>query len=94
MSNMKITTKSGTTYTFNGHFFRIKEKASGYEWSIKPWQWFAFDENDPAVEGGLLTILDDAKRLEPAPGLRLLVYGKDEWRISTKITKVSKGRWF
>jgi hypothetical protein len=93
MSNMKITTKNGTTYTFNGHFFRIKER-EGYEYAIKPWQWFAFEESDPAIEGGLSTILDDAKRLEPAHGLRLLVYGKDEWRISTRIKKVSTGRWF
>jgi hypothetical protein len=32
--------------------------------------------------------MDTAERKEPAVGRRVLVYGKDEWRISTKIVKL------
>ena len=91
MKQIKFTTESGTTYTLvDDHHFRIKKGDSGYEWAIKPWQWFAFDENDPSVKGGIGAILDDAKRLDPIPGLRLMVYGKDEWRISTRIKTIEE----
>lgn len=84
----KFTMESGTTYTLvNDHHFRIKEKG-GYEYAIKPWQWFAFDQEDSAVSGGVMSILNNAKRLDPMPGLRLMVWGRDEWRISTKIVKL------
>ena len=86
----KFTMESGTVYTLiDEHYFRIKQ-LSGYEWSIKPWQWFAFDEEDPAVEDGVKGILDNAKRLEPAPGLRIIVWGKEQWRISTRIKTIEK----
>jgi hypothetical protein len=84
----KVVTESGTTYEFvDGRFFTIKEKG-GYEYAIKPWVWFAFDENDPAVADGMPGILRGAERLPPNKGLRLMVYGKDDWRISTKIKKI------
>ena len=88
----KVITESGTTYEFvDGRFFRIKEKG-GYEYSLKPWQWFAFDENDPAIAYGMPGILQDAKRLSPTKGLRLMVYGKDDWRISTRIKSIKYER--
>ena len=86
--SFKAVTRSGTTYTcIEGHFFKIKEKG-GHEYAIKPWVWFAFDEKDPAVADGMPGILDNAEKLLPAKGLRLMVYGKDDWRISTRIVKL------
>jgi hypothetical protein len=88
--NTVFTMDSGTVYTFvDDHHFKIKERG-GYTYAIKPWVWFAFDENDPYVKDGISGILDGAKRLEPSPGLRLLVYGREEWRISTKIKTIEE----
>lgn len=89
--NTIFTMESGTTYTLvNDHHFRIKKGDSGYEWAIKPWQWFAFDEKDPAAKDGVAEVLENAKRLDPDIGLRLMVWGKEEWRISTKIKKIEE----
>lgn len=85
----KAETATGTVYEFNGHVFTIT-LADGYKWALKPWQWFAFAENDPAGETGLLGLIDKAVRLEPAEGLHLLVYAKDEWRVSSRIVKVNR----
>jgi hypothetical protein len=39
---------------------------------------------------GLAKFIDTVERKDPAVGRRVLVYGKDEWRISTKIIKLEE----
>lgn len=83
--------ESGTTYTLvDDHHFRIKKGDSGYEWAIKPWQWFAFDPEEASKWDGLHRFMDTVERKEPAVGRRLLVFGKDEWRISTRIKTIEE----
>lgn len=88
----EFTMESGTVYTLiDDHHFRIKSGDTGYEWAIKPWQWFAFDpEEIEKWDGGLAKFMDTVERKEPAVGRRILVFGKDEWRISTKIIKLEE----
>jgi hypothetical protein len=88
--NTVFAMESGTTYTLvDDHFFKITEEG-GYTYAIKPWVWFAFDEKDPAIKGGISELLESGEQLAPAPGLRLFVYGREEWRISTKIKTIEE----
>ena len=88
--NTVFTMESGTVYTLvDDHHFRIKQ-SSGYEYAIKPWVWFAFDPEEVEKWDGLTKFMDTAERKEPTVGRRLLVFGKDEWRISTRIKTIEE----
>lgn len=83
----KMTMESGSVYTYNHGIVRI-EPSDGGVYSVKAWTFFAFEPEEVEKWDGLLVFMDTAERKEPAIGRRALVYGKDDWRISTKIVKL------
>jgi len=83
---LRMTMESGSVYTYE-HGIVVIDPVEGSKYAIKAWQCFAFDENDPAAIS-IPELIDKAVRLDPAPGLRFFVYGKDEWRISTRIKEI------
>ena len=83
----KMYMESGAVYTYNDGIVRI-EPSDEPIYSIKAWQFFAFDPEEIEEWDGLTKFMDTVKKKEPAVGRRVLVYGKDDWRISTRIVKL------
>jgi hypothetical protein len=85
---MKMTMESGSVYEYERGIVVITPHNGMPKYAIKAWQFFAFEPEEVEKWDGLLPFMDTVERKEPAVGLRVLVYGKDEWRISTKIVKL------
>jgi|AntAceMinimDraft_17_1070374.scaffolds.fasta_scaffold18582_3 hypothetical protein len=84
---LKMTMESGSVYTYE-HGIVVIDPVEGSKYAIKAWDFFAFDPEELDKWDGLAKFMDIAERKEPAVGRRVLVYGKDEWRISTKIIRL------
>lgn len=82
-----MTMESGATYTYKDGIVKI-EPSGGGVYAVKAWTFFAFEPEEIEEWNGLLVFMDTAERKEPAVGRRVLIYGKDDWRISTKIVKL------
>jgi hypothetical protein len=87
---IKMTMESGSVYTYEHGIVVINPSDGLPKYAIKAWQFFAFEPEEVEKWDGLLVFMDTAERKEPALGRRVLVYGKDDWRISTKIIKIEK----
>jgi hypothetical protein len=85
---MKMTMESGSVYEYEHGIVVITPHNGLPKYAIKAWQFFAFEPEEVEKWDGLIAFMDTAERKEPAVGRRVLVYGKDEWRISTKIVKL------
>ena len=84
---LKMTMESGSVYTYE-HGIVVIDPVKGSKYAIKAWYFFAFDPEELDKWDGLAKFMDIAERKEPAVGRRVLVYGKDECRISTKIIRL------
>jgi len=87
MRQTRMTMESGAVYTVKDDIVVI-EPSHAPAYAIKAWQFFAFDPDEVEKWDDLATFMATAERKEPAVGRRVLVYGKEEWRISTKIVKL------
>jgi hypothetical protein len=85
---MRMTMESGSVYEYEHGIVVITPSEGGPKYAIKAWQFFAFDPEETFKWDGLIKFMDTAERKDPAVGRRVLVYGKDNWRISTKIVKM------
>ena len=83
----KMTMESGAVYIYNDGIVKI-EPSEDAPYTIKAWQFFAFEPEEISKWDGLIKFMDTVERKDPAVGRRVLVYGKDDWRISTKIVKL------
>lgn len=90
MSYMKMTMESGSVYEYNNGVVIITPSEGGSPYAIKAWQFFAFDPEEVVKWDGLVRFMDSVERKNPAVGRRVLVYGKDNWRISTEIVKMEE----
>lgn len=86
-SYLKMTMESGSVYEYE-HGIVVISPVEGSRYAIKAWDFFAFDPEETAKWGGLAKFMDTVERKEPAVGRRVLIYGKNDWRISTKIVKL------
>lgn len=83
-----MTMESGSVYTYDDGFVTITP-VDEPTYTIKAWQFFAFDPEEASKWNGLVEFMDTVERKEPAVGRIVLVYGKDSWRISTRIKEIS-----
>jgi hypothetical protein len=88
--HMIMTMESGSVYTYEHGIVVVDPVEGGPKYAIKPWTFFAFESEELEGVENLMDFLDKVERKDPAVGLRLYVSGKDDWRISTKITKLEK----
>jgi hypothetical protein len=86
-NNYTMTMESGAVYTVKDNIVVI-EPSHAPAYAIKAWQLFAFDPEEIEKWDDLPTFMATAERKEPAVGRRVLVYGKDGWRVSTNIVKL------
>jgi hypothetical protein len=84
---LKMTMESGSVYTYE-HGIVVIDPVEGSKYAIKAWEFFAFDPEEASKWDGLPKFMDTVERKEPAVGRRVLVFGKDEWRISTRIKTI------
>jgi len=84
---LRLTMESGSVYTYE-HGIVVIDPVKGSKYAIKAWYFFAFDPEELDNWDGFAKFIDTAERKEPEVGRRVLVYGKDEWRISTKIIRL------
>ena len=85
---LKMTMESGSVYTYE-HGIVVIHSAQGSKYAIKAWEFFAFDPEEYDKWDGIFEFMDTVERKEPAVGRRVLVFGKDEWRLSTKIVSIN-----
>ena len=89
-SYIKMTMESGSVYEYKHGIVVITPSDGLPKYAIKAWQFFAFEPEEVEKLDGLAKFIDTVERKDPAVGRRVLVYGKDEWRISTKIIKLEE----
>ena len=86
-SYIRMTMESGSVYTYD-HGIVVIDPVEGIKYAIKAWDFFAFEPEEVEKWQGLNKFMDTVERKEPAVGRRVLIYGKNDWRISTKIVKL------
>ena len=84
---IRMTMESGSVYTYDNGVVVINP-VEGFGYAIKAWDFFAFEPEDIEKWEGLNKFMDTVERKDPSVGRRVLVYGKDDWRISTRIVKI------
>ena len=87
---LKMTMESGSVYEYKHGIVVITPSDGLPKYAIKAWQFFAFEPEEAEKWDGLSKFMDTVEKRDPAVGRRVLVYGKDEWRISTKIIKLEE----